>query len=90
MLSFSSVEDVILFQGVNVIIFEGLDVIIFEALGVIFLCCGIIFRVLSFMLSFGVIIFVLSFFLVQDGCYQLCYHLMLSFFVIISPLFSFS
>jgi hypothetical protein len=38
----------------------------------------------------NVIIFVLSFFLVQDGCYHLCYHLMLSFFVIISPLFSFS
>ncbi len=30
MLSFSSVEDVILFHGVNVIIFEGLDVIIFH------------------------------------------------------------
>jgi hypothetical protein len=56
MLSFSSVEDAILFHGVNVIIFEGLDVIIFhgvpdiyviifEALGVIFLGRGIIFRV---------------------------------------------
>jgi hypothetical protein len=54
MLSFSSVEYVILFHGVNVIIFAGLDVIIFhgvpymfhiifEALGVIFLGCGIIF-----------------------------------------------
>ncbi len=41
-------------------------------------------------LSFDVIIFVLSFFLVQDGCYHLCYHLLLSFFVIISLLFSFS
>jgi hypothetical protein len=73
MLSSSSVEDVILFHGVNVNIFEGLDVIIFygvpytyviifEALGVIFLECGIIFRVLSFMLSFCVIIyFMLSF-----------------------------
>jgi hypothetical protein len=38
----------------------------------------------------NVIILVLSFFLVQHGCYHLCYHLMLSFFVIISPLFSFS
>ncbi len=26
----------------------------------------------------------------HNGCYHLCYHLMLSFFVIISPLFSFS
>jgi hypothetical protein len=32
----------------------------------------------------------LSFFLVTVGCYHLCYHLMLSFIVIISPLFSFS
>jgi hypothetical protein len=48
MLSFSSVEDVIIFHGVNVIIFEGLDVIIFEALGVIFLGRGMVsfFRVL--------------------------------------------
>ncbi len=38
----------------------------------------------------NVIIFVLSFFLVQDGCYHLCYHLMLSFFVIISSLSYFS
>jgi hypothetical protein len=30
MLSFSSVEDVIIFHEVNVIIFEGLDVIIFK------------------------------------------------------------
>jgi hypothetical protein len=55
------------------------------------------------MLSFDVIIWyyqlfyviishslqMLSFFLVQDGCYHLCYHLMLSFFVIISPFFLF-
>ena len=40
--------------------------------------------------SANVITFVLSFFLVPVGCYHLCYHLMLSFFVIISPLFSFS
>ncbi len=33
MLSFFSVEDVIIFHGVNVIIFEGLDVIIFERRG---------------------------------------------------------
>ncbi len=77
-------------------------VIIFEALGVIFLGCGIIFYCviiyvrIYFMLSFdvikfaNVIIFVLSSFLKQDGCYYLCYHLMLSLFVIISPLFSFS
>jgi hypothetical protein len=32
MLSFSSVEDVIIFHGVNVIIFEVLDVIILESL----------------------------------------------------------
>ncbi len=38
----------------------------------------------------NVIIFVLSFFLVQHGCFHLCYHLMFSFFVLISPLFSFS
>jgi hypothetical protein len=33
MLSFSSVEDVIIFHGVSVIIFEGLDVIIFKCRG---------------------------------------------------------
>jgi hypothetical protein len=33
MLSFSSVEDVIIFHGVNVIIFEGPDVIIFNCSG---------------------------------------------------------
>ena len=33
MLSFSSVEDVIIFHGVNVVIFEGLVVIIFECRG---------------------------------------------------------
>jgi hypothetical protein len=44
---------------------------------------------LSFSQFANVIIFVLSFFLVQDGCYHLCYHLMLSFFVIISPFFLF-
>jgi hypothetical protein len=32
MLSFSSLEDVIIFHGVNVIIFEVLDVIILESL----------------------------------------------------------
>ncbi len=32
MLSFSSVEEVIIFHGVNVIIFEVLDVIILESL----------------------------------------------------------
>jgi hypothetical protein len=32
MLSFSSVEDVIIFHGVNFIIFEVLDVIILESL----------------------------------------------------------
>ncbi len=38
MLSFSSVEDVIIFHGVNVIIFEVLYVIIFHgALSIIFL-----------------------------------------------------
>ncbi len=36
--------------------------------------------------SANVIIFVLSFFFVHVGCYHLCYHLMLSYFVIISPL----
>ncbi len=43
-----------------------------------------------FSLFGNVFIFVLSFSLVQDGCYHFCYHSMLSFFVIISPLFSFS
>jgi hypothetical protein len=38
----------------------------------------------------NVIIFVFSLYLVQHGCYHLCHHLMLSLFVIISPLFSFS
>ncbi len=33
MLSFTSVEDVIIFHGVSVIIFEGLDVIIFKCKG---------------------------------------------------------
>ncbi len=50
MLSFLSVGDVIILHGVNVIIFKGLDVIIFP-------CTG---WVLSFMLSYNVII--------------LCYH----------------
>jgi hypothetical protein len=55
--------------------------------------------VLSFMLSFDVIIFngqqMLSFLCyhfpctVHILCYHLSYHLMLSFIVIISPLFSF-
>ncbi len=117
MLSFSRLEDVILFHGVNVIIFEGLDVIVFH--GVPYMLSFLKHWLLSFilcyhflMLSFdviiwcyhlwyviiwcyhfsqfaNVIIFVLSFFLVQDGCYHLCYHLMLSFFVIISPFFLF-
>jgi hypothetical protein len=51
---------------------------------------GVIFWCYHFSQFANVIIVVLSFFLVQDGCYHLCYHLMLSFFVIISPLFSFS
>ncbi len=37
----------------------------------------------------NVIIFVLSFFLVQDGCYHLCYHLMLSFLLSFPPFFLF-
>jgi hypothetical protein len=48
------------------------------------------FGVIIFHRLQNVIIFVLSFFLVHVGCYHLCYHLMLSFFVIISPLLSFS
>ncbi len=51
---------------------------------------GIIIWCYHFSQFANVIIFVLSFFLVQEGCYHLCCHLMLSFFVIISPLFSFS
>jgi hypothetical protein len=51
----------------------------------------IILRVLSFVLSFNVIIFhgqqMLSFSLEHILCYHLCYHLMLSFIVIISPSF---
>jgi hypothetical protein len=56
--------------------------------------CYYLFNVIIWCYHFSqfanVIIFVLSFFLEQHGCYHLCYHLMLSFFVIISPLFSFS
>jgi hypothetical protein len=84
MLSFSSVEDVILFHGVNFIIFEGLDVIIFH---VIIWCYHLM---LSFLTVCKCYHFCVIIFLVQDGRYQLCYHLMLSFFVIISTLFSFS
>jgi hypothetical protein len=59
MLSFSSVEDVIIFHGVNVIIFEGLYVIIFKCRG----CYNfygvnvIIFYMLSFLGVEDVIIF---------------------------------
>ncbi len=60
----------------------------------VILWCYYLFYVIIWWYHFSqfanVIIFVLSFFLVQDECYHLFYHLMLSFFVIISPLFSFS
>jgi hypothetical protein len=43
MLSFSSVEDVIIFHGVNVTFFEGLDVIIFKCRGYYhFYCVNVI------------------------------------------------
>ncbi len=92
MLSFSGVEDVIIFHDVNVIIFEGLgNIRVLRMLS--------FFRVLSFLLSFGYIIyFMLSFGVIIFLCYHLvlsfilCYHLMFSFFVIIYcynfPLFS--
>ena len=52
--------------------------------------CYYLFNVIIWCYHFSqfanVIIFVLSFFLIQHGCYHLCYHLMLSF----PPLFSFS
>ncbi len=66
------------------------NVIIFDVI----IWCYYLFNVIIWCYHFSqfanVIIFVLSFFLVQHGCYHLCYHLTLSFFVIISPLFSFS
>ncbi len=103
MLSFSSVEDVIIFHDVKVIIFYFLDVIIFECWGYYHLECkgcdnfswctlycmlsflkhGVLsffikvskcyhFRVLSFILSFGVIIsFMLSFNVIIFWCYHL-------------------
>ncbi len=51
--------------------------------------------VLSFILCYhfsqfsNLIIFVLSFFLAQDGCYHLCYHFMLSFLLSFPPFFLF-
>jgi hypothetical protein len=78
MLSFSSVEDVIIFHGVNVIIFEGLD-------NIRVLTMLSFFRMLSFMLSFGVIIyFMLSFgviiyFMLSFDVIIFCHHLLLSF-----------
>jgi hypothetical protein len=60
---------------------------------VVIICCYHLFYVIIWCYHFSqfgnVIIFVLSFFLVQDGHYHLCYQLMLSFFVIISPFFLF-
>ncbi len=55
--------------------------------------CVIIYVIIwcyHFLRSANIIIFMLSFSLVHILCYHLCYHLMLSFIVIISPLFSFS
>jgi hypothetical protein len=57
MLSFSSIEDVINFHGVNVIIFEGLDVIIFECYHFYVIIFPCTYFVLSFMFSFEVIIY---------------------------------
>jgi hypothetical protein len=61
MLSFSSVEDVIILNGVNVIIFEGLDVIIFKCRGLYHFYCVnvIIFEFLDviFLIVEDVIIF---------------------------------
>ena len=85
MLSFAVIINFML--SFNVIIF---DVIIW--------CYHLVLSfgvVIYFMLSFDVIIshslqmFVLSFFLVQDGCYHLCYHLMLSFLLSFPPFFLF-
>jgi hypothetical protein len=51
------VEDVIIFHGVNVIIFEGLDVIIFECYHFYVIIFPCTYFVLSFVLSFFVIIY---------------------------------
>ena len=55
-------------------------------LGVIILLS---FDVIIFLRPQNVIIFVLSFFLVDVGCYHLCYHLMLSFLLSFPPFFLF-
>ncbi len=102
MLSFSIVEDVILFYGVNVIIFEGLEIIIFH--GVPYMLSFLKHWVLSlgviiyFMLSFDVIIShslqMLSFCVIIFPCTGWVLSFMLSFNVIIFcyhfPPFSFS
>jgi hypothetical protein len=94
MFSFSSVQDVIIFHGVNFIFFEGLDVII-SSVGDVILFHDvnvIIFEGLDVIIFHGVpYIFsflkhwVLSILGVVSllGCYHLCYHLVLSFDVII-------
>ena len=87
MLSFSWYLSVIIYVIICVIIFFTCYHFFNYLLGVIILLS---FDVIIFLRPQNVIIFVLSFFLVDVGCYHLCYHLMLSFFVIISPLFSFS
>ncbi len=76
--------------GVIIYFMLTFNVIIFDVI----IWCYYLFNVIIWCYHFSqfanVIIYVLSFFLEQLGCYHLCYHLMLSFFVIISPLFSFS
>jgi hypothetical protein len=99
-----NIQGVIIYVTFGVIIYlmMSFNVIIFDVIiwcyhfmlsfDVIF-WCYYLFNVILWCYHFSqfanVIIFVLSFFHVQHGCYHFCYHLMLSFFVIISPLFLF-
>ncbi len=79
----------------NVIIFWCYHLMLsFDVIICVIIWCYHLFYVIIWCYQFSqfanVIIFLLTFFLVQDGCYHLRYHLRLSFFVIISTLFSFS
>ncbi len=78
----------------DVIIFHGQQVLSFLCYHFpLYIFCVIIYVIIwcyHFSWSANVIILMLSFFLIPVGCYHLCYHLILSFIVIISPLFSFS
>ncbi len=60
---------------------------------VIIWCCHLFYVIIwcyHFSQFANVVIFVLSYFLVHEGCYNLCYHLMLSFLLSFPPFFLFA